>query len=90
MCFAKQAYLQHHTEASKDADLQAQSTVRTEPFRAYTDQQPFAIFNPFIPALNCFNHCFNALTEEKQQIYKLAARHSVPRCELVYLLFFIC
>ena len=29
----------------------------------------------------------NALAIEKQQIYKLAARHRVPRCELVYLLF---
>ena len=45
-------------------------------------------FNPFRAALNCFSHCFNSLTDEKQQIYKLAARHSVPRCELVYLLFF--
>ena len=25
---------------------------------------------------------------EKQQTYKLTARHSVPRCELVYLIFF--
>ena len=43
--------------------------------------------NPFRPALNCFNHCFYALTDEKQQIYKLTARHRVPRCELVDLLF---
>jgi len=37
--------------------------------------------------LSCFNHCFYALTDEKQQIYKLAARHRVPRCEPVDLLF---
>ena len=33
------------------------------------------------------NHCSYALTDEKQQIYKLTARHRVPRCELVDLLF---
>ena len=33
------------------------------------------------------NHSFHALTIEKQQIYKLTARHRVPRCELVDLLF---
>ena len=30
---------------------------------------------------------FKLLMDEKQQIYKLTARHRVPRCELVYLLF---
>ena len=32
---------------------------------------------------------FYALTIEKLQIYKLTARHRVPRCELVDLLFFL-
>ena len=32
-------------------------------------------------------YCVYALTDEKQQIYKLTARHRVPRCELVDLLF---
>ena len=41
------------------------------------------------PALICFNHCFYALTDEKQKIYKLTVRHRVPRCELVDLLFFL-
>ena len=44
--------------------------------------------NLFRAALNCFNHCFYALTDEKQQIYKLTAWHRVPHCELVDLLFF--
>ena len=33
-------------------------------------------FNPFRPALNCFSHCFYALTDEKYQIYKLRACRS--------------
>ena len=37
--------------------------------------------------LNVGLELLNALTSEKQQIYKLTARHRVPRCELVDLLF---
>ena len=40
-----------------------------------------------LSGLEFCNHYFNALAVEKQQIYKLIARHRVPRYELVDLLF---
>ena len=43
--------------------------------------------NPFKTGTRFCDHYFNALTVEKQQIYKLIARHRVPRYKLVDLLF---
>ena len=53
-------------------------------FELELELEPFLFFFLFSKACRNVHDFF-----QKQQIYKLAARHSVPRCELVYLLFFI-